>query len=297
MSKTKGVLLIMLAATCFGLIPLFTMVAYHNGFNPFTFSLFRSGFAAGEIFLLIKIRKINYQVDQTIYPDLFKASLIGYGFMMVTLFMSFNYIATGMAVSLHFIYPIATMVGAVLVYQEKVDLKKVCALIISVLGIYFLVGFRSFASFNLLGIMLALVSGVLYAYFVLMAAYSSINKLHPIVLTFYVSFFNAVVLFLVSLVTGNLHALNFPGLLSTILVALVANLIGMVAFQTGLNIVGPTTATILSTFEPATSLMVGILFLGEFITWYQLMGSFFIIGSVIVVALAKAPKVEKNIAE
>jgi len=294
MSRAKGVLLIMLAAVCFGLIPLFTIVAYNNGFNPFTFSLFRSGFAAGEIFIFLKIMRINYGIKRTLYPTLFKASLIGYCMMMVTLFMAFNYISTGMAMSLHFIYPIATMVGVVLVFKEKVGFKKVCALIVSVFGIYFLIGFGSFDSFNFTGIFLALVSGIFYAYYVLIAAYSGMNKLNPFVLTFYVSLFNTLILLFVSFVTGNLHGLNLTGLLSTMMVALVANLIGMVAFQAGLNVVGPTTATILSTFEPITSLIVGILLLEESFTWYHITGSFLILTSVIIVAFSKASSIDKE---
>ncbi|MEL7563429.1 MAG: DMT family transporter [Dehalobacterium sp.] len=295
MSRVKGILLIMLAATCFGLIPLFTMISYDNRFNPFTFSLFRSGFAALEIYILLRITGINFHIERSLYPTLFKASLIGYCLMMVTLVAAFNYISTGLAMSLHFIYPIATMVGAMVVFWKKVFLKNVLALIISVLGIYLLVGFGSFDAFNLTGMFLALISGIFYAYYVLIAAYSPLKELNSFVLTFYVSLFNAIILFLGSLVSGNLfHVFNFAGVMSTVLVALFANLIGMVAFQAGLKIVGPTTATILSTFEPITSLIVGILILGELLAWYHIAGSLLILCSVVIVAITKNNSLDKD---
>jgi drug/metabolite transporter (DMT)-like permease len=293
MSKTKGILLTMLAASSFGFIPLFAVTAYADGFNPYTFSLFRSAFASLEIFIFIKIMKINLKVKTEQYFTLFKASLIGYCFMMLTLFMSYNYMATGLATTLHFIYPVAVMIGSIVFFKEKVSWKKIFALLISMVGIFFLMGFGSFESISVIGAALALVSGLFYAYYVLTVAYGNIKNLNSFVLAFYISLFNTFVLLFGSLVSGNFHtSYGVKGLISTVLVALVCNLIGMVAFQAGLKVISATAATIFSTFEPVTSLIIGVLVLSEILSWYHVTGSLLIIISVVIAAFA-----EKNSSE
>ena len=52
MSRVKGILLTIFAASSFGFIPLFAKIAYANGFNPYTFSLFRSLFATIELYII-----------------------------------------------------------------------------------------------------------------------------------------------------------------------------------------------------------------------------------------------------
>lgn len=287
MDKIKGMCLIMMAAICFGTIPWFTKIGYANGLNPISFSLFRSTFAAIEIYIYLRLRNINLKVNAEQYLTILKASSIGYCVMMVTLLMSFNYLATGLAMLLHFIYPVATMVGAVLFFKEKVSWGKIIALIFSISGIYFLVGFGS-SNMHIGGILLALISGIFYAYYVLLVAFGNIKDMNSFVLTYYISFFSAIVLFFFSLVTGGLSLnITYLGLLCAVMVAFTSNMIGMVAFQAGLKNVSPTTATILSTFEPITSLIIGIFFLGETSVWYHFIGVVLIIISVVMVALSE----------
>ena len=64
MNKTKGILITLFSAFIFGFIPFFAKTAYANGFNPFTFSLYRSLFACVEIYIFIKIKNINYRITK-----------------------------------------------------------------------------------------------------------------------------------------------------------------------------------------------------------------------------------------
>jgi len=77
MNRAKGILLTVFAATSFGFIPLFAKIAFANGLNPYTFSLFRSLFASIGLFILLKIRKIDYTLEKEQCITLFKVSLIG----------------------------------------------------------------------------------------------------------------------------------------------------------------------------------------------------------------------------
>jgi len=288
MNRIKGVLLIILAAFSFGFIPLFAKIAYANGFNPYTFTLFRSLFASIELFILLKIRKINYTLEKEQYITLFKTSLIGYSLAILTLSLSYNYMSTGLATIIHFIYPVAVMVGSTFFFNEKIDNRIIFSLILSLTGMYFLVGFGSLESTSIIGVLLSLFSGIFYAYYVIIVAHGNIRKINSFVLIFYISLFNSCILFVISIFMGKLESnFAFKGIVSTILVALVANLIGMVSFKAGLNIISASTAAILSTFEPITSLILGMLVFKEVLSWNHIVGSILIITSVTLVAFRK----------
>lgn len=288
MNKTKGIILTVLAAMSFGFQGFLAKTAYANGFNPFSFTLYRSLFAAVALYIFIKIYGLDIEVSKAQYKTLFKVSLFGYSLMLITLYISFLYMPTGLAMTLHFIYPVVVMVASIFLYKEKLLAKKLIALILSVLGIYFLVGFGSFTKISMIGFWLALLSGILYGYYILMVSNSNIKNLNSFVMTFYLSLFNTFIVLFLTLVTGNMSLqYNYKGLLSTIMVALVCNIFGMVSFQSGLKYITATTSSILSTFEPITSLIVGIVIFNEYLAWYHFVGSIFIIISVILVSLAE----------
>ena len=288
MDKTKGILLTIFAAMSFGFQGFLAKTAYANGFNPYSFTLYRSLFAAVALYIFIKIYGLDLKVTKAQYKTLFKVSLFGYSIMLVVLYISFLYMPTGLAMTLHFVYPVFVMLTTVFLYKEKIGPKKIIALVLSVLGIYFLMGFGSFENISMIGFWLALISGILYGYYIIMVSYSNIKNLNSFVITFYLSLFNTYIVFALTLVTGNISLnYNFKGLLSTIMVALVCNIFGMVSFQAGLKYITATTSSILSTFEPITSLVVGIVVFNEFLAWYHFVGSLLIIISVIFVSLAE----------
>ncbi len=287
-NKTKGILLTIFSAFSFGFVPLFAKIAFANGFNPYTFSLFRSLFATIGLFILLKIKKIDYTVEKVQYFPLFKLSFIGFSLTILTLSSSYNYMSTGLATTIHFIYPIIVMAGSIFFYYEKIDKRKIFSLILSLTGMYFLIGFDSSGSISIIGVLLALFSGFFYAYYIIIVAHGKIKEMNPFVLVFYVSLFTSYILFVISIFMGKLESnFAFKGIVSTILVALVANLIGMVSFKAGLNIISASTAAILSTFEPITSLILGMLVFKEVLSWNHIVGSILIITSVTLVAFRK----------
>lgn len=288
MNRAKGILLTIIAASSFGFIPLIAKIAYANGFNPYTFSLFRSLFATIELFILLKIGKIDYRLEKEQYITLFKASLMGHSLAMLTLSSSYNYLSIGLATTIHFIYPVVVMGGSILFFNEKINKKKIFSLILSLIGIYFLVGFNSVETASITGVLLALFSGIFYAYYIIIVAQVNFREMNPFVLIFYISLFNSYILFTISIFMGKFEiGYTFKGIVSTVLVALVANLIGMVLFKTGLKVIKATTAAILSTFEPITSLILGILVFKEILSWYHIAGCIFIIVSVSIIAFRK----------
>ncbi len=285
---TGGIVLTILSACCFGLLPLFAKTAYAGGFNPYTFSLFRVIFTAIILFFILKCQKKSLTIEKHQAIILFKAGFFGYYLMMVTLCVSYTLMATGLATVLHFIYPVATMAGATIIYKEKSNAIQISAMAVSLLGIYFLVGLESQGTLNFAGFALALSSGFFYAYYILTVSHGRIKSMDSFVVIFYITLFNSATLFITCLFMGNFpREITLIGFMSTVMVALVSSVIGMVAFQAGLKKISATSATILSTFEMVTSLIVGIALLEESFSVFQMGGSALIMASVMAMALTE----------
>ncbi len=285
---TGGVVLTILAACCFGLLPLFAKTAYAGGFNPYAFSLFRVVFTALILFGILKYQKRSLTIEKQEAITLFKASFFGYYLMMITLCVSYTLMDTGIATVLHFIYPVATMAGAIIIYKEKTNAVQIGAMAVSLLGIYFLVGLERHGAVNFAGFCLALSSGFFYAYYILTVSHGTIKTMDSFVVIFYITLFNSATLFVTCLIMGTFpREITLMGFMGTVMVALVSSVIGMVAFQAGLKKISATGATILSTFEVVTSLIVGITIFGESFSVFQMGGSILIMVSVVVVALAE----------
>jgi len=140
--------------------------------------------------------------------------------MILTLTLSYNHMSTGLATTIHFIYPVAVMLGSVFFYHEKIEKIKIFSLILSLAGMYFLIGFNSLESTSIIGVLLALFSGFSYAYYIITIARGRIKEMNPFVLVFYVSLFTSYILFVISIFMGKLEmSYTFKGIVSTVLVS------------------------------------------------------------------------------
>ena len=61
-------------------------------------------------------------------------------------------------------------------------------------------------------------------------------------------------------------------------------------FQLGVLYVGPSTSAILSTFEPITSIVCGVLILGESLSLLKIIGCVLILSGVILITLSESKK-------
>lgn len=300
--STQGILLIIFAACSFGLIPLFAKFGYGGGLTPLSFSFFRSLFTTIILFAILRLRHRPIHISRQQSISLFKAGFFGYFLMMLTLFTSYNLMDTGIATTLHFIYPVATMAGAVIIFKEKPQMIQIGALAISLVGIFFLTGIDATMGseaktthISIWGAILALISGFFYAYYILTVSHGHARSVGSMVQIFYISLFNSVTLLIAMGITKTpFWPISLSGWFGAIMVSLVSSVLGMVAFQAGLKMIGATTATILSTFEVVTSLIVGVILLDESLSVFQIIGSGLIICSVTAVALSGDPETTKS---
>lgn len=279
-----GMLFVILSAVLFGLMPLFATQIYILGGNSLTLCLHRFLFSIPFLYLIIKVKyRMSLKVT---HRQLGKIAVLSLGCAgtPLLLFQAYRYISSGMATTIHFVYPILVLLGCAVVYHEKITLhKKICAAL-CVLGI---MGFYSPGETGALpGVVLAFLSGVTYAFYVLYYSRGGLSDISSYKLSFYLSAFSSFYVFVIGLFTGNM-VLKLPlrAWILSVAFAFMVSVLATVAFQTGTKITGPQKASMLSTFEPLTSVVVGAVLLGETLTLKAAAGIVCILLAVLLLAL------------
>ena len=193
--------------------------------------------------------------------------------------MSYNYIPVGMSTTLHFVYPTFVSILCFLFYKEHIDRAKILALMISSAGI--LCFFQGGASGSLVGILLALGSGLTYAFYMMSVDKWGIKDMHPIVFSLYTCLFVSIYTFLYGAMTNQVTFDLTPlSWLYTFIVAVSVSVGANAFLQVGIRYTGASTSAILSMFEPITSVVCGALILNESLSGVKLLGGALILFAV-----------------
>lgn len=294
MNKYKGIIFAILSSVAFGLMPIFAKVAYNNGSNTSTVLSFRFLVAAIILFIFGIITKTSFKVSKKQLITLILIGSLGYTFTTETLFLSYRYMSVGLATTIHFIYPAFVCIFSFLVFKEKLSKNKVGALILSAVGVYLLVGVSN-SGINLKGVGLALVSGVSYSCCILSMNNKAIKTLDNKVMTFYFSLFAGSTITLLSYFNGGLTLhFNRELIFSYFGLSVVSTIIATILLIKAVKVIGATSASILGTFEPIVSLILGVALFNESITSIMIFGTILILFSVIIISMESKDKKENK---
>lgn len=285
----KGILYTIFSAVIFGVMPICAIYAYRGGATAFTIVFLRSFWAVFMLLFYILMKRISLKISKSELKSLLLLGTLGFASTTLTLFMSYNYISVGLATTLHFIYPILVSIVSVILFKDRLNIFKTIALSLSVLGIFLLKSGQ--LNLNVKGITLALISGVLYSYYILGISHSKIKNMNLFVLTFYLSIVTSFFTFLVGVPTGMItFSMNIYVWILSLAIAFLTSIVAVIFFQKGVKIIGPSTASILSTFEPVVGIILGILILKEAMSLNSLIGCMLIIFSVVLITVSEKIK-------
>ena len=286
MNKTKGLTFGILAGFIYGFTPILGKLTYLEGSNPISLTFYRNLLSIPFFFVMLKYSKVPLKVEKT---QLKQLSVLGFlaSATALSLYGSYNYISVGMSTTIHYIYPVLVTAACIVIFRDKISKDKLVSLILSTIGIaLFFEG-----SFNMTGILMALLSGVFFAGYLLFMDKSGLNTIYPFKITFYTATFSSLYLFVFGIASKNLvFSMTFKGWFFTILVAVFVSFLANTFVALGVKYVGPTVTSIVGMLEPITSIVMGILFLSEPITLRNIIACMLILLGVLIVTLAK----EKN---
>lgn len=276
----KGYIYTALSAIIFGLMPLLTKIIIARGANSLTIPFFRVFYVTIVLFFVLKIKKIDLHLEKRDLLSVILTSIFGSGITIIILNESYNYVDTGIATSLHFLYPLFVAILCCFFYGEKIKKKQIISLSFALVGI---ICFMSKGNGSLFGYFLAIASGLTYAYYLVKMDKTGLVKMNALKLSFYLALFTTIEIFTMNLfmqdIVFKMDVLSYVLLL---VLALSSSFLATVLLQKGVLLLGSTRASFICLLEPVTSMIVGILWLNEALTFNKGLGGLAIIISLII---------------
>ncbi|MGB8982157.1 MAG: DMT family transporter, partial [Anaerolineales bacterium] len=276
MQRLTGILLIAISAASFGTLAIFGRLLYADGLDTFTMLFLRFSFAAVTMTFLLLLRREPLPRGK-ILLQLIGMGALGYVGQSFSYLSAIKYASAGLVALLLYLYPMFVFVLSVIVLREKVTGIKIAALILALIGTALTV---DPAGGQLTGILLAVASALIYSVYIIVG--TNVMKHVSALQSSLVIFASAAVVY--GVLTG-VNGAHFPatgtGWLGIAGIVLIATVIPVATFLAGLERIGPTNASLLSTLEPVvTVLLAGWLF-GERLATITILGGCLILVAVI----------------
>ena len=285
-TRTKGLLATMISAVSFGFIPLFVKTICAGGGNSVSAAFYRFFLSVPVLYIYLKAQGISMRITRTEFAKIALITIFGYGGTAVLLFSSYNFIPSGMSTTIHFMYPVFTILGCMIFFKEKVSPLKLLCVALCFGGI--LLFYNGESGGSVLGMALSFLSGVTYAFYTIYLEKSGLQKMENLKLIFYMNTVAAAMILVMALLTAQFTLRLTPLAWGTaVFFATATSLIGVLGYQIGVKCIGPQNAAILSTFEPITSVIVGVLVYREAFSARTLLGCLCVLSAVVIVAKMK----------
>ena len=285
-TRTKGLLATMISAVFFGFIPLFVKTICAGGGNSVSAAFYRFFLSVPVLYIYLKAQGISMRITRTEFAKIALITIFGYGGTAVLLFSSYNFIPSGMSTTIHFMYPVFTILGCMIFFKEKVSPLKLLCVALCFGGI--LLFYNGESGGSILGMALSFLSGVTYAFYTIYLEKSGLQKMENLKLIFYMNTVAAAMILVMALLTAQFTLRLTPLAWGTaVFFATATSLIGVLGYQIGVKCIGPQNAAILSTFEPITSVIVGVLVYREAFSARTLLGCLCVLSAVVIVAKMK----------
>jgi drug/metabolite transporter (DMT)-like permease len=285
MRRLTGILLIIISAASFGTLAIFGRLLYADGLDTFTLLFLRFSFATGLMTLLLILRREAFPRGRVLL-QLIGMGALGYAGQAFSFLSAIKYASAGLVALLLYLYPMFVFVLSVIVLHEKVTWLKIAALCLALTGTALTV---DPAGGEWTGILLAILSAVIYSVYIIVG--TQVMKHVSAVQSSLVIFASAAIVYGTFVAFNGAHLpATRTGWLGIAGIVLAATVIPVATFLAGLERIGPTNASMLSTLEPVvTVLLAGWLF-GERLSVITILGGILILAAVILLTHGELEK-------
>ncbi len=289
MSKRTGLIFAMGAAFFYGVSTITGKMAYVGGGNPVALSFYRNLISVPMLYAILALRGTKLAITRRECAGLVWLGLLG-GFVTgVLLYTSYTYISVGLSTCAHFSFPLILAAIYVIVYKEKFSRTKLIALGLGVAGIWFFL--EGDARINPFGMMTALLSGFTYAAYLVVMDRRGLKAMDGFKLSFYCCVFSSLWLGLFGLIRNYpfLGILGKGAWMYLAATALLISVLGNTMIPVAVRNVGATVTGIAGILEPVTSVLMGVLLLGEPFGLRGAAGALCVLTATVLLGLEKNP--------
>lgn len=287
MERAKGILYAALSSSTFGLAPLFTLLLLGLGYSSFEVLSYRWGVASVFLCALALLAGRSFRLSWPELRTVFFLSLFRAA-TSLSLVIAYQHIASGVASTIHFMYPLAVALAMMCFFREKGSVWVFAAIGMSIVGAVLLsLGNVDFTRGNItLGMVSAAVSVVSYGGYIVGVRKSRAVGIDSTVLTCYVMGLGALYFIAGGLVTGGIRIeTDGTAWLCILGVALPATAVSNMTLVQAIKRIGPTLTSVFGALEPLTAVVIGVAVFGEPFTVQGAAGILLIVAAVTIVIL------------
>lgn len=290
MKNFKGILFAIISSATFGLIPLFSIPLLQSGMHDPTILFYRLGLAALIIGVIALISKRSFKI-QLLDAMMFIALGFLYAATAMGLLRSYDFIPSGVATTIHFLYPLVVTMIMVLFFHERSSGWLIGAALLSLGGVALLSWGGGESTNEVKGVLTVLVTVVTYAAYIVGVNRTRVARIDSLVLTFYVLLSGSLMFLVYALSTTGIEAIpNKHAMLDVFLLALFPTVLSNFTLVLAVKNIGSTMTSILGSMEPLTAILVGIFHFGETFDFESGIGLSIIVVAVIIVIMQDRTK-------
>lgn len=286
-SNLRVYLMTIAGATCWGLIGLFVAPLYARGFTAWDVVAIR-GILSFVILFLIMVVFFRDQLRTRLKDHIFFASA---GIFSIALFNYFYFevfsqSSLSLAVTLLYTGPLFVTVLSRLFFKEPLTVRKGVALSLAITGCAFVVGLLPLgqSSIQMKTLFMGILSGFCYALYSIFSKPVT-KRYSPLTITTYTFFYTSIFMLFTSDIGKKLDQFQYGDVwVASGLLAFVATVAAYILYTSGLKHLEASKASILATIEPIVAVVSGVVFLGEKLQGWQVLGIAFVLYSAILVA-------------
>ena len=279
-----GVACVALSAASFGVMSIFAVYAYEAGASVSTLLFLRFFLAASVFFGLLFWQRQSLRVGKKQLLGLFLLGGVLYTMQSLCFFSSVQYIPTSLAGLLLYTFPVYVAILSRIVDKEALRAKTVAAMLVSLAGLGLVLG-RSFAEVSPYGLMLALAAALFYSFYIVVG--NRVSKgLSTYATSGYISLFASVSFFFLAQAEGGLaFSFGVTGWWALAGIVLISTVIAISFFIRGLQLIGSTKTSVVSTLEPVVTILFSAVLFAEKLSVMQMLGACAVLtGAVLIVS-------------
>lgn len=272
-------------------MPILALYAYEGGVNVPTLLFLRFSIAAGCFFAFLRFRQIRWHLSRRVLMSLFLLGSVLYAMQSTFFFSAVRYIPPSLVALILYLYPVLVALLATWLEKEPFSVGMMSSAILALTGIGVVLG-APMENANALGMLLAFGAALVYSVYITLGR-RVVAELPAVVTSAYVAAFASMSFLIYGLATQSL-SFGFPvsAWASVLGVVAFSTLLAMAAFFAGIEMIGATRASVLSTVEPLFTIGFSALLLDESISAIQALGATMVLLAAVWAILQRQKKVK-----
>ena len=264
----NGVFYAIISSCSFGFSPLFSLGLLAAGLSNFEVLSYRWAVAATVLMIYAASKGKTLKLGS--FDEVWKVVLLSLlrSITSITLLLGYANIASGIASTINFMYPVVVALCMMLFFGEKKSFVNIVSILISIFGVYLLAsgdGLKVAGGNTALGLTCSIISAFSFAAYYILMKQVKADKIEVVKFTTWIMLLSAIYFIICGFIFEGritlVSDIRLWGLIAGLGLwsTMVSNFTGVKAVRR----IGPTMTSILGALQPLTAVVLGVLFLDE----------------------------------